>query len=169
MLKHTSKYQCNHAYIDAANLDKGTVNLGWRVDYDRLYTWLRENHDVKRAYIFIGYISKYDNLYAKMRNAGFLVRFKDVTNDNNGQTKGNCDADLVLRAARDVHESVFEKAVTVSSDGDFSGLVDFLIEKKKMSHIISPNKKCSIFLRSKKSPITYLNDVRNLIAVSQRA
>ena len=53
---------CNHAYIDGANLYRGTVKNGWRIDYGKFYTWLVEKHHVKRAYIFMGYISANDNL-----------------------------------------------------------------------------------------------------------
>ena len=165
MSNYRKPLSCNHAYIDAANLDRGTARLGWRVDYRKFYVWLKEKHHIKRAYIFIGYISKYDNLYTKMREAGFLVRFKDVTDNGLGQIKGNCDADLVLRTTRDVYESVFDQAVIVSSDGDFSGLVSFLLEEKKMDCIVSPNAECSFFLRRQNSPITYLNDVKSLIAI----
>src|SRR5580698_8269053 len=76
--------KCNHAYIDGANLHKGTAKLGWRIDYHKFYTWLVEKHHIKRAYIFIGYIPAYDNLYVKMWEAGFLVRFKDTITDRSG-------------------------------------------------------------------------------------
>ena len=162
----STKLRCNHAYVDATNLDKGTSKSAWRVDYHKFYIWLKEKHHIKRAYIFIGYIPRYDNLYARMREAGFLVRFKDTVNDKDGHVKGNCDADLVLRSVRDVHESVFEKAIIVSSDGDFGSLVSFLQEKEKMDRVISPNKDCSILIMRTGVPVTYLNDIREFISLS---
>ncbi len=157
------KLKCNHAYIDAANLDKGTARLGWRVDYRKLYTWLYDKFDIKRAYIFMGYMPQYDRLYDKIRNAGFLLKYKEVTAGSNGQIKGNCDSDLVLRASRDVYESVFDKAILVSSDGDFSGLVKYFAEIGKMSSVVSPNSKCSVLLMNTGAKITYLNDVRDFV------
>ncbi len=153
----------NHAYIDGANLHKGTMTSGWKIDYMKFYTWLQAKYHIKRAYIFIGYIKKYDQLYSKMTEAGFLVRFKETVQDRNGQIKGNCDADLVLRSASDVYESVFEKSVIVSSDGDFSCLVNFLQEKKKMSAVLSPSRSCSILLMRTGTPIMYLDDVKAFV------
>ncbi len=162
------KLKCNHAYIDGANLDRGTARLGWRVDYNKLYTWLYDKFDIKRAYIFMGYMPQYDKLYDKIRNAGFLLKYREVTIGPTGQVKGNCDSDLVLRASRDVHESVFDKAILVSSDGDFSGLVKYMNEIGKMTSIVSPNSHCSFLLMNTGAKITYLNDVRNLVSLDQK-
>jgi uncharacterized LabA/DUF88 family protein len=165
MTIESKKYRCNHAYIDGANLHRGTVKNGWMIDYDRFYIWLKDKYRIKRAYIFIGYVSMNDSLYNKMRRAGFLVRFKDTIRDHIGQIKGNCDADLVLRSSRDVYESVFDKSIIISSDGDFSSLVDFLQEKEKMPAILSPNRQCSILLMRTNAPISYLNDFKNFVCV----
>ena len=78
--------------------------------------------------------------------------------------KGTCDSELVLRSVRDVYESVFDKSVIVSSDGDFDGLVGFLQEKKKMDTVLSPNAHCSILLMRTGVPITYLRDVRSFVS-----
>lgn len=166
MLANKKRLKCNHAYIDGANLHRGTAKLGWRIDYQKFYTWLVEKHHIKRACIFMGYIPANDNLYMKMWKAGFLVRFKDTIADSSGSIKGNCDADMVLRSVRDVYESVFDKSVIVSSDGDFSCLVEFLQEKGRMSSILSPNDKCSVLLMRTQTPLTYLNDVRELIGLT---
>jgi uncharacterized LabA/DUF88 family protein len=150
----------NYAYIDGANLDKGTAELGWRVDYNKFYVWLKDKFRIDTAYIFIGYVPKYENLYNKMRTAGFTLVFKDTSNIGYGQIKGNCDADLILRVARDVYETSIDRAIIVSSDGDFSCLIKFLQEKKKAVTILSPSRKCSIFLMRTGSAITYLDDVK---------
>jgi uncharacterized LabA/DUF88 family protein len=153
----------NYAYIDGANLHKGTVELGWMIDYDKFFTWLKDKYDIKVAYMFIGNVSKYASLYEKMKNAGFTLIFKDVTNNRYGQIKGNCDADLVLQAARDVFEKEYGNAIIVSSDGDFSGLVRFLQEKGKMESVLSPSNRCSIFLLRTGAPLTYLDQVKEKI------
>lgn len=155
------------AYIDGANLDKGTSELGWRIDYQKFYVWLKDKFKIDMAYIFIGHVPKYENLYNKMRTAGFILVFKDTSNIGYGQVKGNCDADLILHVARDVYETETNKAVIVSSDGDFSCLIKFLQEKKKEVIILSPSRKCSIFLMRTGSVITYLDDVKNKISLTQ--
>ena len=91
--------------------------------------------------------------------------FKETTYDGEGNIKGNCDADLVLQATRDYYENNFEKAIITASDGDYSGLVNFLNEKNKIMVILSPanEKKCSILLKRTGVPITYLNDKRSIL------
>ena len=153
----------NYAYIDGANLHKGTVELGWMIDYGKFFTWLKDKYAIKVAYMFIGSVSKYASLYEKMKNAGFTLIFKDTTNDRYGQIKGNCDADLVLQATRDVFEKEYGNTIIVSSDGDFSGLVRFLQEKGKMEAVLSPSNRCSIFLLRTGASLTYLDQVREKI------
>ena len=69
----------NIAYIDATNLDKALRNqLKWKLDYKRFRVWLSEKYDVERAYIFIGLIPNYKDLYAYLQSCGFELAFKDV-------------------------------------------------------------------------------------------
>ncbi len=147
----------NYAYIDGANLDKGTIEHGWRIDYAKFYVWLKDKFAIDAAYIFIGYIPKYENLYSKMRTAGFTLIFKEITQNAN-QIKGNCDTDLVLRAVRDVYEYSFNSAVLISSDGDFLSLIQFFKEKGIEINIVSPRNSCSFLLRKTNSSLYYLNN-----------
>jgi len=151
------------AYIDGANLHKGTVELGWYVDYSRFYIWLHEKFRIEKAYIFIGHISKYESLYSKMRTAGFVLVFKEITLGDHGQVKGNCDADLVLYAIRDFYESSPDQAVFVSSDGDFTSTISFLMNKGLTVRLVSPSKNCSLLLLKTNVPLVYLNTQRDLI------
>ena len=90
------KNKNNFAYIDGANLHKGVKSSDWRLDYKRFRIWLSEKYGVKNAYIFIGLIPKYKDLYAYLQECGFILIFKEVIYDGDGKAKGNCDADLVL-------------------------------------------------------------------------
>jgi len=157
----------NIAYIDAANLHKGIKNQEWDLDYTRFRVWLREKHGVQTAYLFIGLIPKYKDLYTSLQQAGYVLVFKETTVDASGIPKGNCDADLVLRAVVDVFETDFQQAVIVSSDGDYAVLIKFLLERKKLKIVLSPHTKdkCSILLKRTGTPITYLNEVRTLIGM----
>lgn len=161
------KLENNFAYIDGANLHKAIKELGWEFDYGRFRIWLSEKYGVAKAYIFIGLIPKYKDLYTYLQNAGFTLVFKEVIYDGSGKPKGNCDADLVLQATRDAYENNSKNAVIVSSDGDYAGLVKFFQEKKKLKIILSPGirQKCSILLKRTNAPIAYLNDQRLLLEV----
>ena len=163
------KKENNFAYIDGANLHKGTETLGWNLDYRRLRVWLSEKYGVKTAYLFIGLIPKYKELYKYLQESGFTLVFKEVVYDGNGKPKGNCDADLVLQSVRDAYESKFKKAVIVSSDGDYAGLVKFLVGQGKLKVVLSPHTQnlCSILLKRTGAPIAYLDNQKRILQVQK--
>lgn len=155
----------NVAYIDGANLHKGVVGSGWSLDYARFRVWLSEKYHVRTAYLFLGLIPKYKDLYTHLQEAGFTLVFKEVVYNSEGKPKGNCDADLVLCATRGVYERKFDAALLVSSDGDYASLVSFLIEVGKFHTVISPSNRpnCSVLLRKTGAKISYLYDQRAIL------
>jgi len=159
----------NFAYIDGANLDKALKDIGWNLDYKRFRVWLSEKYGVERAYIFIGMVPKYKNLYKYLQEAGFTLIFKEVIYDGKEKPKGNCDADFVLQTVCDIYENNFSKAVIISSDGDYVGLVKFLVEKNKLKTILSPSvqKKCSILLKRANAKISYINDQKSILELKK--
>lgn len=165
---HNIKKQNNFAYIDGANLHRGIADLGWKLDYKRFRVWLSEKYGVKTAYLFLGLIPKYKDLYKHLQESGFTLVFKEVVYDGDGNPKGNCDADLVLQAAKDTYENKFDKALLVSSDGDYSCLVSFLQEKQRFYTILSPHpkNKCSILLKRTNAKIVYINDKKEQLKQS---
>lgn len=150
------------AYIDAANLYNAIKDLDWKFDYARFRVWLRDKYHVEQAYIFLGLIPKNAHLYTYLNECGFIIEFKDVTYGRDGKVKGNCDADIVVKAMRDAFENKYEKVVLVSSDGDYASLVSFLIEKEKLETVLSvaPPQKCSILLKRTGAKIAYIQDQR---------
>lgn len=163
------KPKINIAYIDAANLDKALKSLHWLLDYHKFRVWLKEKYQVEKAYIFIGLIEKYKNLYNYFQESGFLLVFKDVLYQD-GKTKGNCDSDLLMKAATDFYEGELKKAVLVASDGDYAPLVKTLQEKNSISVILSPAtaEKCSILLKRTNIPIAYINDQRAILELKSK-
>ena len=156
------KEEQNHAYIDGANLHCGIQSQGWILDYRRFRIWLQEKHEVKNAYLFLGMIPKHRSLYQSLQEAGFILVFKEVVYDRNGKPKGNCDADLVLQVTIDFFHKAFQKAIIVTSDGDYAGLIKMLHLHQALKMIVSPaqEKKCSILLKRSNVPITYLGQSR---------
>jgi uncharacterized LabA/DUF88 family protein len=152
-----------NAYIDAANLYKAVQELGWELDYSRFRRWLKDKYDIQRAYFFIGLVPGNKDLYTRLQEAGFTLVYKEVSYDSTGRVKGNCDAELVLKTVVDHYEKRFDKAVIVSSDGDYAGLVKFLKDKNVLSSLISPSHKCSYLLRKLNIPIVYLDSQRRKI------
>ncbi len=153
----------NFAYIDGSNLHKGIKELGWKLSYQRFRIWLKEKHGITRAYMFLGLVPKYKDLYTNLQEAGFTLVFKETTCDGEGNIKGNCDADLVLKAVVDYFEKNFDRATLVSSDGDYACLVNFFKEKNVFDSLVSPSNKCSFLLRKLNVPLVYLDTKKSIL------
>jgi uncharacterized LabA/DUF88 family protein len=154
------KKQSNYAFIDSQNLNLGVKNLGWRLDFKKFRVYLAEKYGVKVAYLFIGYVQKNQDLYSSLQKCGYVLIFKPTLPDGEGNVKGNVDADLVLQAMIEFQN--YEKAIIVSSDGDFYSLTRYLYEHGKLKMVISPYfKTCSSLLKqSAKEKIVFVYNLR---------
>ncbi len=155
----------NVAYIDGANLHLGVSSADWKLDYKKFRVWLQDKFHVTDAYIFLGNIPKYSNMYNYFLSCGFKIIFKQVVYDNEGKAKGNCDADLVLNSVIGFYEKTYDKMLLVSSDGDYASLVEFINENKRFAGILSPSNasRCSILLKRTNTKIFYLDDQKHLL------
>jgi uncharacterized LabA/DUF88 family protein len=168
----------NYAFIDSQNLNLGSQRMGWKVDWRKFREYLRKEYNVSHAYMFIGYMSENEQLYEYMHELGYLVVLKptvDVTPAPEGKNekdkekptiKGNVDADLVLYAMKEIPN--YDKAVIVSGDGDFLGLVEYLKELGKLSSILTPNWQYSSLFKPFESDIVRLDQLRRQLAYHDR-
>ena len=154
------KNRNNFAFIDSQNLNLGIQSLGWKLNYRRFRVYLKEKYQIKTAYLFIGYIPSNQDLYSSLQGAGYVLVFKPTLPDEDGNIKGNVDADLVLQAMIDYRK--YDKAIIVSSDGDFYSLVKYLYKNKKLRMVISPYAKtCSTLLKKNaKEKIVFIDNLR---------
>lgn len=161
-MKNYNSKEKVYAYIDGNNLNLGIKNLGWKLDFKKFRVYLKEKYNVSVVYIFIGYVSINQDLYSSLQKAGFVVMFKPTLPDKDGRVKGNVDADLVLQAMIDYKDNNFDKAIIVTSDGDFYSLVKYLYEQKRLLFVISPYiKTCSALLKkSAKEKIIFMDNLR---------
>lgn len=82
--------------------------------------------------------------------------------DQKPAVKGNIDAELVLYAMKDINS--YDKAIIVSGDGDFYCLVEYLVEQKKLLHLMAPNWRYSSLLKPYEQYIVRLDKARSLLA-----
>ena len=150
----------NFAYIDGQNLNLGVRSMGWILDMKKFRIYLKEKYGVFKTYIFIGFVAENQRMYNAFQEYGYTLVFKPVIDDK--EPKGNIDADLVLRAMIDFHENKFDKAIIITSDGDFYSLVDYFYSKNKLKNVISPcSKTCSSLLKkTAKEKIMFLDNLR---------
>lgn len=157
----------NYAFIDGQNLTAGVRALGWKLNQKKFREYLRDEFDVTKAYLFVGYMEEHQSMYNALQEAGFILFFKPLVRYEDGTIKGNVDADLVLQAMVDINK--YDKAVIVSGDGDFAGLIRHLATLKKLRQVIIPNrdKYSSLFKRLDEydeKHFTYMNDLRSKLA-----
>jgi uncharacterized LabA/DUF88 family protein len=161
------KQENNYAFIDSQNVHLGIKALGWDLDWKKFRVYLREKCSVQKAYVFIGMVTAKDDLYKYLQECGFILIFKPTVADPDGKIKGNCDADLVLHTM--LEKENFDKAVIISSDGDFYSLVRHLYQNKKLLFVFSPYiKTCSQLLKKEaKEKIYSMSNLKNKLSRSK--
>ncbi len=154
MRRRSKKPTRVYAFIDSQNLNVSVQRNGWKMDWKKFRQFLADEFGVTEAFMFIGYVPEYENLYEQMHNAGYMIVLKptyDMTRPRQEHTeekigkghdeekkpvKGNIDADLVLWAMKELKN--YDQAILVSGDGDFYSLVEYLHEEKKLLKILTP-------------------------------
>jgi uncharacterized LabA/DUF88 family protein len=144
-----------YAYIDSQNLNVTTQKDGWKMNWARFRQWLTDEYGVTKAYMFIGYVPEFEQMYEQLHDQGYAIVLKptfDMTRvqeeakegaepEEKKPVKGNIDAELVLWAMKDF--STYDKAIVVSGDGDFYCLVEYLDEQGKLLKLLAPTRKYS--------------------------
>jgi uncharacterized LabA/DUF88 family protein len=147
-----------YAFIDNQNLNATIQNLGWKIDWRKFRKFLNDKYKVNQAFMFIGYVPEFEDMYEYLHDAGFNIVLKQTydmtkprTEDDNTDDektaekaaekerhiKGNVDTELVLWAMKELPN--YDKAVLVSGDGDFYSLVEYLEEQGKLHKILTPS------------------------------
>jgi uncharacterized LabA/DUF88 family protein len=167
----------NYAFIDSQNLNVSVQKFGWKMDWRKFHKFLTEKYQVKKAYMFIGYVPEFEDIYEKMHEAGYAVVLKPTYDmsrprpEDNGQksdkpVKGNIDADMVLWAMKEMRN--YDKAVIVSGDGDFFGLVEYLLQEGKLLKILTPTGQYSSLFRQFEQHIDRIDNHRRDLAYRDR-
>jgi uncharacterized LabA/DUF88 family protein len=163
------KQENNFAFIDSQNVNLAIRDLGWKLDWKKFRVHLQEKYAVKKAFLFIGYVEGNNDLYVALQEAGFICIFKPTLKYQDGTTKGNCDAELVLQVM--IEYPNYDKAVVVTGDGDFHCLVKYLLEKGKLEALVVPNMyRFSALLKFKlfNPYLRYMNELRGRLAYQKK-
>ena len=145
------------------------LNVGWKLDMKRFRVYLEEKYKVGRAYYFIGYIPSNNDLYTALQSYGFILVFKPTLRLKDGSVKGNCDAEMVLQAMIDIND--YDKAIIVTSDGDFGCLVKYLMKVGKLERALAPCRAgSSVLLRNAAgAKIDFLDNLRNKLEYKEKS
>ena len=168
-----------YAFVDRQNLNLGTQKVGWKMDWKKLHEYLKTQHGVTRAYLFIGYMQANESMYEGLHDMGFSIVLKptvtmnaSVEGDKTAEPKkdalppptikGNVGAELVLYAMKEMPN--YSKAIIVSGDGDFYCLAEYLASKGRLKHIMTPNRFYSSLLKPYEEYIIRIDELRRELA-----
>ena len=168
--KTSDKKETVFAFIDAQNIAKGIESAGWKINWSLFRQWLADEYNVAQAHMYIGYMMENRDLYLQLNNNGFIVNLKETLQIKNvkdvhaynsaspGDVKGNVDVDLTIGVWREYDH--YDKAIIMSGDGDFSSLIQFLLDQQKLKALIVPGIYSSLF-KQFEPHIVHLNNYRD--------
>lgn len=128
-------------FIDASNIIYGTRDEGWKVDFKKLYKYLKERYGSKIIYYFAGQDEnnlKQAKFYKLLDKIGYKLIIKPVKTFRQGKVtvrKANCDVDLTFFVMRDIDK--FNRGIFLTGDGDFEILLKYLVTKNKQVIVIA--------------------------------
>jgi uncharacterized LabA/DUF88 family protein len=168
----------NFVFIDGANLHYTyeSGDLDWRIDYSKLILFLKAKYNVTFAYYFLGEIDENSNTYRELESYGYNLKLKTPSKYTEEEEycpycwkviapeltkyKSDCDSFMTLEIISNM--SLYDKAVVITSDGDFDELIKELVRKDKLRLLFAPCRKgCSKLLkRAAVDKIAYIDDFR---------
>lgn len=170
-----------YAFIDSQNLNLGVQKMGWKMDWRKFRQYLANKYGVTKAYMFIGHVPEFEDMYVHMHELGYLVVLKPTSDmskpkpelqeeakpekdkpEEKKPVKGNIDAELVLWAMKERDQ--YDKAIIVSGDGDFYCLAEYLDEIGKLGHIMTPNWQYSGLLKAYEDYIIRIDQLKKQLS-----
>ncbi len=66
----------NYAFIDSQNLNLNIQKAGWKMDWHKFRRYLAEKYGVTKAFMFIGYVPEFEDMYVQLHDTGYLIVLK---------------------------------------------------------------------------------------------
>lgn len=169
----------NYAFIDGTNLHLTYHYLQQPLDYQKLRNYLAKAHNVTTAYYFIGLMKERSGDYQELELYGYEMKFRQpvlhwvdpiicqrcshVVVSGGLKRKCDIDADMAFQLIDDINN--YDKAVLISSDGDFDNVVKKLISLDRLKLVLAPCRDgCSELLkRVARGRIEYLNEIMGAV------
>jgi len=129
-------------FIDAANLELSAKDRGWKVDYKKLYKWLKEVGKLE----YIGFFTvrfgnkSHDAFLTVLKKIGYKLVTKPlklIKNKNNTKhtRKANFDVEIAVEAMK--RRDSFATMMLFSGDSDFDYLLKELKKERKRVVVVS--------------------------------
>lgn len=123
-------------FIDAANLELSAKDLNWRVDYKKLYNFLKRDCKL----VFIGFFTvrfgntQHDAFLTVLKRIGYTLVTKPLKliknrKDGGHIRKANFDVEIAVEAMKQI--DLYDTFILFSGDSDFDYLLKILKRKEK--------------------------------------
>ncbi len=155
-------------FIDAANLELSAKDRGWKVDYRKLYKWLKDADKLK----YLGFFTvRFDNkshdaFLTLLKKTGYKLVTKPLKIIKNkskiGHTrKANFDVEIAVETMKQINS--FDTLILFSGDSDFDCLLKELKRENKKIIIVSTKYHISRELIKRADNYIDLRKIRKLI------
>jgi uncharacterized LabA/DUF88 family protein len=130
-------------FIDAANIELSAKDLGFKIDYKKLYKYLAENYRIE----YLGFYTvrfetkSHDNFLTVLKKSGYKLVTKPLKIIKNRDKelgdirKANFDVEIAVDAMK--FKNNFETMILFSGDSDFDYLIKELKKNGKKVLVVS--------------------------------
>lgn len=129
-------------FVDASNIYFSQRELGWQVDFAKLYDYLKKESDLRKVFFYTAYDPEHEKqkkFLDFLEIIGYTVRTKKVKfihgRDGKNFHKGNLDVDLAIDAVDG--RDTFDSFLLFSGDSDFESLIKYLKAHRKRCVVFS--------------------------------
>jgi hypothetical protein len=84
------------------------------IDYTRFRIYLKDKYKISKAYYFLRFREKENNLYEKLQEAGFILVFNLKGEHLKSAKKGNVDTNIVFHVMKKIIEGNMMGAMLIS-------------------------------------------------------
>ena len=159
-----------YVFIDATNIIYGAKRLGWKVDFKKLYKYLKERCSAEKILYYGGVDDenkKQLKFYEKLAEFGYLLRLIPVKRFLDGSKKADVDSRMTFEMMLLFKD--FDNAIIMTGDGDYYWVLEYLVLKKKEIHLLSHRKSTARELkRVFGEKFIDLQDVKNIIEFAKK-
>ena len=129
-------------FIDAANILYSQQTLRWRVDYEKLRNYFKDECYLRGLYFYTGRVGdneKQNAFISKLEKLGYIVKAKEVKririSEHAYEWKGNLDVELTIDVLGNMNN--FDTLILMSGDSDFAPLLDSVKNMHKRVIVMS--------------------------------
>jgi len=152
-------------------------NMDWKLDYEKLRIYLSKALGVTVAYYFIGKTKQNEDIHRSLESYNYTLKLKEPSPHTTEEeycpyckkvitpelylNKSDCDSFMTLEIVS--NRPIYDKAVIITSDGDFDDVVKMLVREDKLRLVLAPCKEgCSHLLKAAAGvKIAFIDDLKN--------